>query len=91
MTSHPNPPKPPMVTCPHCDSKNEADRQRCRNCHKPLRPKSKAVRICRTPEEAFRAGWQDAEQDPPLTEQQVYRLAALLTPHIRPLALKDVA
>lgn len=32
----PNPPKPPMVACPHCGSQNEPDRKSCRNCQKPM-------------------------------------------------------
>ena len=32
----PNPPKPPMVACPHCGSQNEPDRSSCRNCQKPM-------------------------------------------------------
>lgn len=32
----PNPPKPPMVACPHCNSMNEPDRSACRNCQKPM-------------------------------------------------------
>lgn len=32
-----NPAKPPMVSCPHCGSKNEDDgRKNCRNCHKSM-------------------------------------------------------
>jgi hypothetical protein len=40
--------------------------------------------ICTTPQQAFEAGWRDGEHDPPLTEEQCTRLAALLAPYIRP-------
>ncbi len=36
---------------------------------------------CRTPDEAFEAGARDAETDPPLTAEQVTRIALLLAPH----------
>lgn len=42
-----------------------------------------ARRICRTPQEAFDQGWQDAERDPPLTPEQRTRLAVLLAPYVR--------
>jgi hypothetical protein len=42
------------------------------------------ARICRTPAEAFAAGWEDGADDPPLTEEQRTRLAALLAPYVRP-------
>ncbi|MDX3109564.1 hypothetical protein [Nonomuraea angiospora] len=41
-------------------------------------------RICRTPADAFAAGWADGADDPPLTDEQRTRLAALLAPYIRP-------
>lgn len=85
----PRPPRPPMVECPHCQTKNEPHRTTCRNCHQSLN-ETRDGRICRTAEEAFHAGWQDGEQDPPLTEQQILRLAALLGRHIRP-AVQDAA
>ncbi|MEV1245183.1 hypothetical protein [Nonomuraea sp. NPDC049750] len=40
-------------------------------------------RICRTPEDAFVAGWEDGASDPPLTDEQRTRLAALLAPYVR--------
>ncbi|WP_157253105.1 hypothetical protein [Nonomuraea typhae] len=32
----PNPPRPDMVTCPNCGTKNEPDRTACRNCQNPM-------------------------------------------------------
>lgn len=46
-------------------------------------PAGRPRRICRTPQEAFQAGWDDGADDPPLTPDQVTRLAALLGPSIR--------
>ncbi|WP_158578434.1 hypothetical protein [Spongiactinospora rosea] len=43
-------------------------------------------RICRTPAEAYAAGWEDGAHDPPLTDEQRTRVAALLAPYIRPAA-----
>lgn len=40
-------------------------------------------RICRTAEECFQAGWDDAADAPPLTDVQRTRLAVLLGPYIR--------
>lgn len=77
-----NPPKPPMVACPHCGSRNEPDRKTCRNCLQEMSVR----RICRTAEEAFRAGWDDGAEDPPLTDRQRTLIAALLAPHINPAA-----
>lgn len=39
-------------------------------------------RICRTPEEAFQAGWDDGANDPPLTRAQIDRLAPLWRPYL---------
>ncbi|WP_166344948.1 hypothetical protein [Phytoactinopolyspora limicola] len=33
--------------------------------------------LCRTPEDAFRAGWDDGASDTPLTDQEINRLVAL--------------
>lgn len=41
-------------------------------------------RICRTVAETAQAGWDDGANDPPLTPDQVTRLAALLGPYLRP-------
>ncbi|MEU8199553.1 hypothetical protein AB0C10_37790 [Microbispora amethystogenes] len=46
-------------------------------------PQRKPSRLCRTPEECFAAGLADAANDPPLTESQRTRIAALLGPSIR--------
>lgn len=81
----PNPPKPPMVACPHCGAMNEPDRQSCRNCQKSMSGRV-VRRICRTPEDAFAAGWHDGADDPPLTPEQRTRIAALLALHVRPAA-----
>ena len=43
----------------------------------------KPRRLCRTPEESFQAGWDDGADEPPLTNEQILRLAALLGPYIR--------
>jgi hypothetical protein len=40
-------------------------------------------RICRTPAEAFQAGWDDAADDPPLSPAQIARLTALWRPYLR--------
>lgn len=40
----------------------------------------------RTPEECFQAGWDDAEDDAPLTQQEIESLAALHSPYLRPEA-----
>lgn len=40
-------------------------------------------RMCRTPDEAFQAGWDDAANDPPLTPAQRTLIAGLLGPSIR--------
>ena len=34
-------------------------------------------RLCRTPEEAWRAGWEDGANDPPMTQAQIDALAPL--------------
>lgn len=36
---------------------------------------------CRTAGEAYEAGHRDAQDDPPLTPEQVTRIALLLAPH----------
>lgn len=69
-----------MVSCPDCGTNNDASRRKCRNCNAAL------SKICRTPEDAFAAGWDDGANDPPLTDRQRTHLAALLAPHIRPAA-----
>lgn len=38
-------------------------------------------RLCRTPDEAFQAGWEDGAHDPPMTPEQQRRLVALLRPY----------
>jgi hypothetical protein len=43
----------------------------------------KPRRLCRTPEEAFAAGWEDGANDPPLTDAQIAKLAVLLRPYLR--------
>lgn len=84
----PYPPQQPMVACPNCGSKNEPSRTSCRNCHKPMSGclaqgrGLTANRICRTPADAFTAGWEDGADDPPLTSEQRTRLAALLAPFV---------
>lgn len=40
-------------------------------------------RLCRTPAEAFAAGWEDGEDDQPLTQLELERLAALHGPFLR--------
>ncbi len=47
-------------------------------------PRRKPARLCRTPQEIAQAGWDDGADDPPLTDAQVTRLAALLAPYIPP-------
>ena len=39
---------------------------------------------CRTPDEAFQAGWRDAAADPPLSREQVISVALLLAPCRQP-------
>lgn len=41
-------------------------------------------RICRTPEEAWQAGWEDAGAAdlPPLTQAQIDKLVPLLRPYL---------
>jgi len=46
-------------------------------------PQRKPPRLCRTPDECFAAGLADAAGDPPLTDSQRTRIAALLGPEIR--------
>ena len=36
----------------------------------------------RTPEECFRAGWEDGADDKPLTREEIERLAVLHGPHL---------
>jgi hypothetical protein len=38
--------------------------------------------ICRTPEEAYAAGWEDGAEDAPLTQQEIEYLAVLHGPHL---------
>lgn len=40
---------------------------------------------CRTPEDAYRAGWADGRSAPPLTPAQRSRIAALLAPYVAPV------
>ncbi|WP_165975231.1 hypothetical protein [Actinomadura rubrisoli] len=40
-------------------------------------------RICRTPDEAFRAGQEDGRHDRPLSPAEITRIATLLRPHLR--------
>lgn len=40
-------------------------------------------RLCRTPEEAWQAGWDDGADDPPMTDTQIAKLAVLLRPYLR--------
>ncbi|MBO4275092.1 hypothetical protein [Microbispora triticiradicis] len=46
-------------------------------------PRRKPPRLCRNAEECFAAGLADAANDPPLTDSQRTRIAALLGPSIR--------
>lgn len=39
-------------------------------------------RICRTPEEAWQAGWDDGADDPPMTQAQIDLLAPLWRLHL---------
>lgn len=39
--------------------------------------------ICRTPEDCFRAGWEDGADDKPLTQEEIEHLAVLHGPHLR--------
>jgi hypothetical protein len=39
-------------------------------------------RICRTPDEAWQAGWEDGADDPPMTQAQIDRLVHLLRPYL---------
>lgn len=43
----------------------------------------KPARLCRTPEECFQAGWDDAADHPPLTPAQIANLTALWRPYLR--------
>ena len=40
-------------------------------------------RICRTAEEAFKAGWDDGANDRPLSREEIARIAALWRPYFR--------
>ena len=40
-------------------------------------------RLCRTPEECYQAGWDDAADMRPLTPTQIAKLVALWRPYIR--------
>ncbi len=44
--------------------------------------KQPSGRICRTADEAFRAGWEDAQTDRPLSPDEIRRLARLLRLHL---------
>lgn len=46
-------------------------------------PAQKPARLCRTAEECWQAGWDDAADMPPLTHTQVARLTVLLRPYLR--------
>lgn len=90
MSPHPKKkPKTQWWTCARCGTRNDPDHhpRSCRGCGTERPQASVATRrICRTAEDAFMAGWQDGADDPPLTEEQRTRIAALLAPHIRPAA-----
>lgn len=43
-----------------------------------------AARRCRTPQDAFAAGWEDGADDRPLSPQEISRIAALWRPYYRP-------
>jgi hypothetical protein len=45
-------------------------------------------RLCRTRDEAFAAGWDDAQNDRPLAVGEAARLAALLRPYLTDKARK---
>lgn len=45
-------------------------------------PAATPPRLCRTSEECFQAGWDDAADMPPLTPSQVARLTTLWRPQI---------
>lgn len=47
----------------------------------PATPKPE--RLCRTPEECWQAGWDDAADMPPLTPTQIAKLTVLLRPYLR--------
>jgi hypothetical protein len=59
---------------------NQASNQVREVAPSPAKP---TRRICRTPEEAFQAGWEAGADYPPLTPAQVAKVAALLGPSIR--------
>lgn len=40
--------------------------------------------MCRTREEAFQAGYEDAANDRPMSEQEIQRIAALWRPYYKP-------
>lgn len=40
-------------------------------------------RICRTPEEAFQAGWDDGANDRPLSPDEIRAIAALMRPYLK--------
>lgn len=46
--------------------------------------------ICRTPEEAFRAGQEDGESDAPLTQQEIEHLSVLHSPYLNTIAMGEV-
>jgi hypothetical protein len=46
-------------------------------------PAQRPARLCRTPEECYQAGWDDAADMPPLTPSQIAKLTALWRPYIR--------
>ena len=41
-----------------------------------------AERLCRTPEDAFAAGWDDGADDAPLTQTEIEKLVALHGAHL---------
>ncbi|MQY04135.1 hypothetical protein [Actinomadura macrotermitis] len=45
-------------------------------------PDEPTRRICRTPEDAFQAGIEDAKYDRPLSSAEIARLVALLRPYL---------
>jgi hypothetical protein len=45
----------------------------------PARPTG----MCRTPQDCWDAGWRDGADDPPMTSQQIAKLALLWRLHLR--------
>lgn len=53
-----------------------------------MAPKPPTRRLCRTRDEAFAAGWDDAQNDRPLTAGEAARIAVLLRPYLTDKARK---